>query len=432
MSQDPSDSFLATSPTSQGRTKSQRAVTSYYPASSLPENILGFCELLRLEHDFKLGPAEVRDALLAFELLGVSSLSRARDALRLVLCAKLEDVNVFDRAFTDFFFPKPLGVPQNDLPPLEPEKPKRPNNQKADEAKNKSNEKVEDNSSDDRQDDQDFEGNSKRQTPEDDDENAEQTNMVMRAKYSLASAETSALEIKRDGLEPMLRAASELVNKLKLGRSRKWRNLPKGARFDFRRTMRSSLSTGGDALHPRWLGHPHRNPRIVVLLDGSRSMLESSHAVLQFAFALAQRSRRVDVFSFSTELKDVTRDLRALVQERSKLEVGNMAKAWGGGTRIGESLRVFVREHAARVLTPDTVVIISSDGLDVGEVDVLEAAMKEIKRRSAGVVWLNPLASHPEFRPTARGMQAALPYISLLTCASSPAEFLSLADGLRL
>ncbi len=403
----------------------------YYPASSLPENILGFCEVLRLEHDFKLGPAEVRDALRAFEIVGISSIDRARDALCLVLCAKLEDVEVFDRAFTNFFFPKPLGVPQEHQPPLEPDRPQRPNNQKADEAKNKSDEKVRDDSSGE-QEDQDFEGDSKRQTPEDDDENAEQSDLVMRAKYSTAALETSVLEIKRDGLEPMLRAASELVNKLKLGRSRKWRNLPKGSKFDFRRTMRSSLSTGGEALHPRWLGHPHRNPRIVVLLDGSRSMLEASHAVLQFAFALAQRSRRVDVFTFSTELKDITRDLRALVQERQKLELNNLSKAWGGGTRIGESLRVFVREHAARVLTPDTVVIISSDGLDVGEVDVLESAMREIKRRSAGVIWLNPLAAHPQFRPTTRGMQAALPYISLLSCASTPAEFSSLAEGLRL
>lgn len=406
-------------------------MNSYYPASSLPENILGFCEILRLEHDFLLGPGEVKDAILAFELVGISSLSRARDALRLVLCAKLEDVEVFDSVFKKFFFPKPLGVPQDDLPPLEPDRPQRPNNNKADEAKNKSDEKVRDDSSDE-QDDQDFEGDSKRQTPEEDDENAEQSDLVMRAKYSTAAAESSSPEVKRNGLEAMLRAASEFVNRLTLGRSRKWRVMERGSRFDFRRTLRASLSTGGDALHPRWLGHPHRNPRIVVLLDGSRSMLESSAGVLQFSFALAQRSRRVDVFTFSTELKDITRDLRALVQERSKLELGNMAKAWGGGTRIGESLRAFVREHAARVLTQDTVVIISSDGLDVGEIDVLEAAMREIKRRSAGVIWLNPLAAHPEFQPTARGMRVALPYIQSLTYASTPTEFSSLAEGLRL
>ena len=58
--------------------------------------------------------------------------------------------------------------------------------------------------------------------------------------------------------------------------------------------------------------------------------------------------------------------------------------------------------------------------------------MREIKRRSASVIWLNPLASHPEFKPTARGMQAALPYISRLAFASTPLEFSSLAESLRL
>ena len=39
----------------------------------------------------------------------------------------------------------------------------------------------------------------------------------------------------------------------------------------------------------------------------------------------------------------------------------------------------------------DTVVMIASDGLDVGAPDMLRDAMRELQRRSAGVVWLNPL-----------------------------------------
>ena len=80
-----------------------------------------------------------------------------------------------------------------------------------------------------------------------------------------------------------------------------------------------------------------------------------------------------------------------------------LKNAWGGGTRIGENLWGFGRDHAARVLTPDTLVLVSSDSLDVGETDVLAFASREIKRRSAGIVWLNPLATHPAFQPTARG-----------------------------
>ena len=56
--------------------------------------------------------------------------------------------------------------------------------------------------------------------------------------------------------------------------------------------------------------------------------------------------------------------------------------------------------------------MIASDGLDVGAVDVLTGAMRDLHRRSAGVVWLNPLLDTPGYEPTARGMKAARPHIS--------------------
>jgi uncharacterized protein len=169
-----------------------------------------------------------------------------------------------------------------------------------------------------------------------------------------------------------------------------------------------------------------------LLLDGSRSMLEHTAPMVQFAFALAQRSRRVDVFTFSTELRDVTRDFKHLAQQRSKLEVRDLSRAWGGGTRIGENFRVFLRDHAHRVLSPETLVLVSSDGLDVGEVEVLEAALREIKRRSAGIVWLNPLLAFDGYTPTARGMKAALPFLTHFTHANTPSMLAKLADDVRL
>lgn len=420
---------------------------TYYPAAELTGNLQAFCENLRLEHDFKLGPGEIADALRALEIVGVTEPERARDALRLVCCARLEDVEVFDRAFNAFFFPKPFGVPQEHQPPLEPEHPKRPNNKRVEDAQNKTDEQVKPEQSEDQ--DEDFEGASVQRTPDEDDPDATPSEGLMRARYSATAVESDSPRIERDGLEEMLRAASSFVAQLRLGRSRKWRSVPRGQRFDFRRTMRSSLSTGGDAMHPRWLGHPRRNPRIVLLLDGSRSMAQHTASVLQFAYSLSQRSRRVDVFTFSTELCDVTRDLRALAhqgvaRERQHSSPGlkiaearlgfalhDLRQAWGGGTRIGESLTRFLRDHAHRVLTPDTLVIVSSDGLDVGEVEALERAMREIKRRSAGVIWLNPLTTHPGYQPTARGMKAALPHVRALTHASTPEEFSALADALK-
>jgi len=396
---------------------------------NLPENLLAFCEILRVKHQFRLGPGEVVDALRALESVGVDTLERARSALRLVCCSRLEDVEAFNAAFNAFFFPASAGVAQTALPPLEPPR-RRPNDKRSEKGDQRSDEEAPPEPGE--QDvDPEFIGSSVQHTPEDQDERAEPSDKVLRGRFSFEHADSDAPRIAQDGLEPMFLAASQLISSLRLGRSRKWRTVAKGSRFDFRRTLRQSLSTGGDALYPRWKGHPRRNPRIVLLLDGSRSMLEAAGPALQFAFCLSQRSKRVDVFTFSTELRDVTPDLRKLGQGKSTLELPPLKSAWGGGTRIGENLRIFVRDHAARVLTPDTLVIVSSDGLDVGETDVLAFALREIKRRSAGIVWLNPLAAHPAYQPTARGMKAALPFLSALTFARTPEEFAVLAKNLR-
>jgi uncharacterized protein with von Willebrand factor type A (vWA) domain len=64
------------------------------------------------------------------------------------------------------------------------------------------------------------------------------------------------------------------------------------------------------------------------------------------------------------------------------------------------------------MVSRDTVVIIASDGLDVGSPDLLCDAMRELRRRSAGVVWLNPLLETEGYEPTAAGMMAARPYIT--------------------
>jgi uncharacterized protein len=52
-----------------------------------------------------------------------------------------------------------------------------------------------------------------------------------------------------------------------------------------------------------------------------------------------------------------------------------------------------------------------ASGLDVGDTTKLECAMREIHRRGAAVIWVNPLIGTRGYAPAARGMRAALPYI---------------------
>ncbi|GBC84453.1 hypothetical protein HRbin11_00882 [bacterium HR11] len=95
----------------------------------------------------------------------------------------------------------------------------------------------------------------------------------------------------------------------------------------------------------------------------------------------------------------------------------DVARLWSGGTRIGECLRAFLDHYGDALLNPRTVVVIVSDGWDTGDIELLEASMQEIHRRVRLVVWLNPLLGSPNYEPTCRGMQAALPYIDLFAPA---------------
>jgi uncharacterized protein with von Willebrand factor type A (vWA) domain len=77
------------------------------------------------------------------------------------------------------------------------------------------------------------------------------------------------------------------------------------------------------------------------------------------------------------------------------------------------------------------VVIIASDGLDVGQPDLLQQAMAELRRRSAAIIWLNPLLDTPGYQPTAIGMRLALPALSTFAWASDAAGLNRLARLVR-
>lgn len=350
--------------------------------ADLTSNVLAFCSLLRTAHGFDIGHAQAHEALRAVERVGIRDSERVRYAMRLVCCTRPEHIEIFDEAFDAFFGNRAPGAPQ----------PRPPRAQAGEE---------------------DAQAPPGTQREIQTEKTPAQAWEVMRARYSPAAAQTQTAPAVPDaGLAETLADAGRLIASLHLGRSRRWKPHLRGKRFDLRRTLRSSLQTGGDPLHIRTLGHPLRNPRIVVLLDASRSMADHALQLLQFAYALCRRSNRTSVFVFSTGLREVTRELRFMVHEGDRT-LEPLGAAWGGGTRIGACLKEFVRSAASR-LNADTLVIIASDGLDTGEAGQLESAMREIYRRCAGIFWLNPHAGLPGFTPAARGMQTALPYVSAL------------------
>ena len=229
----------------------------------------------------------------------------------------------------------------------------------------------------------------------------------------LASADFRTLTEREHTLdiEALMRRFARQIKHLQLRREVRARQ---GRRLDMAATIRRSVASGGTPFELHWKNRCRVRPRIVLLIDVSRSMSLYSFFYLRLARALAAEHNDVHSFIFHTRVTAVSQALHDADPWRAQEKLHLMASGWAGGTRIGESLAQFNREHAARVVHGRTAVIVMSDGYDTGEPAVLSLALQQLRRRARRLVWLNPLCKQPGFAPVSQGMQAALPHIDLL------------------
>jgi uncharacterized protein with von Willebrand factor type A (vWA) domain len=186
---------------------------------------------------------------------------------------------------------------------------------------------------------------------------------------------------------------------------------------DLRRSFRRAIGTGGELVSLARRARPIERPRLVLLCDTSGSMDPHTRFLLAFVLSLRRVVRSLEVFAFNTELTRLTPWLSRRPVAEVLAQVAAAVPDWSGGTRIGECLEEFVRDHLATAVNGRTVVIVLSDGLDRGEPERLARAMAAIRSAARRVVWLNPLMGDPRYEPTARGMRAALPYVDRLAPA---------------
>jgi hypothetical protein len=158
-----------------------------------------------------------------------------------------------------------------------------------------------------------------------------------------------------------------------------------------------------------------RHRPLTLILDVSGSMADYSRSLVQFAHTSTRTPSRVEVFCFGTRLTRITRELDKRRPDEALDRAAEAVLDWDGGTRIGESLDRFVRDHARHGRCRGGIVVICSDGLDRGDPDVLAAAMERLSRLCHRIVWLNPhKGSNKDFVPTTLGMMVAAPYVDEL------------------
>ena len=218
-------------------------------------------------------------------------------------------------------------------------------------------------------------------------------------------------------IDELMRRFASRLRKLELRRERAGGSL----RIDMPGTTRRSVSHGGQPIELEFRKRRQTTPRLVLLLDVSRSMNLYSFFFLRLARALQGVRLDTRVFIWHTRLSGVTEALRDPDPWRAQERLQMLSAGWAGGTRIGDCLAEFERDHS-RIVHKRTALIVVSDGYDTGNPDLLSCVLARLRRRARRIVWLNPLAGRPDYLPVASGMKAALPHVDLLVPAHNLAS----------
>ncbi len=231
-------------------------------------------------------------------------------------------------------------------------------------------------------------------------------------------------------------AARELIARLArrgpTRRSRRSRPVRRrrGHEPDLRRTLRASLRTGGEPVERQWRAPTLRQRPVVLVCDVSGSMEPYARILLQYLHACVAARRRVEAFAFGTRLTRITNELAGRDHDHALERAATAVTDFSGGTRIGAALAELNRVHGRR-LGRGSVVVILSDGWDRGDPEVLAGEMARLRRSAHRLVWLNPLAAHPDYEPLTRGMRAAVPHTDELLAGNSLASLEQLASILE-
>ena len=210
-----------------------------------------------------------------------------------------------------------------------------------------------------------------------------------------------------------------MISPFRIAVTRRFKRSKKPEDLDFRRILKKSLKVEGIPFELFYRKKRKRLKRLVILIDVSGSMDRYARFVMPFIMGVKGVGSKADLFVFSTSLTPITSIIRRFTFEEALEKISHEVPDWSGGTRIGYSLHQFNQQYGERLLNKRTVVIIMSDGWDLGGRELLRREMGVLSQRAYSVIWLNPLAGDPDYRPICQGMKTALPYVDYFLPADS-------------
>ncbi|MGH3508974.1 MAG: vWA domain-containing protein, partial [Nocardioidaceae bacterium] len=206
---------------------------------------------------------------------------------------------------------------------------------------------------------------------------------------------------------------------------------------DAHRTLRNTLRRMGEPARISWRRRGTRPRRVVLLVDVSGSMSGYADALLRLAHRFVVGARgaptgptggRVEVFTVGTRLTRVTQAMRLRDPDRAIVAAGETVPDWSGGTRLGETLQVFLDRWGQRGLARGAVVLVFSDGWERGDAELLKEQMRRLHGLAHRVVWVNPHVGKDGYQPVQQGIVAALPHVDDFVAGHSLATFARLVE----
>ena len=363
---------------------------------AMSSNLVGFCRHLR-NQGLLSGLGEQMDALRALDQIPLREEEPFRMALRTSLAKSSREQEIFDEHFRKFwyvwesseeFYRKPPGEEEEERAKIRviDERQQKPTYLSINDWMNQESESEE---------------------------------VKEAAGYSPFEVDTERdfSQFGNEELQDLITLINEIGKRLATRFSRRMRHSKRHGPMDLRRTMRQSLRRGGDLLDLMHRRRRRQRLKLVLICDVSKSMDLYSRFLIQFIYAFQTVYRRIETFVFSTSLHRITDQLKEQSMDEAVARLSENVPDWSGGTKIGASLKQFVDDFSLKVVDPATVVLVISDGWDTGEVELLSESMAHLNRSSRSLIWLNPLKGSPDYEPTTRGMQAALPHPDLFASA---------------
>jgi len=251
------------------------------------------------------------------------------------------------------------------------------------------------------------------------------------ARERLRHADFSALS--EDEFEVALSLARNIpleLPRLSVRRHTKGSSASARGSVDWLASMRESCQTGGELLRLARSVPRRESVPVLALVDVSGSMKQYARISLTFLHCALKSPTRRDVFAFGTRLTDLKMCFKSSDSEVMLQLANSKIMDFSGGTRIGQSLSDLRRNYHHRIAHGRTLLVLITDGLETGDISLLEKELAWLRRNVRYIVWLNPMLKYEQYTNATRGAKIFARYVDVALAVHNLNSLEGLSDGL--